>query len=110
MSERRGRPSANGGVGEHYADDLSTLAELKNYLCSMAASFDNSGVKATEVRWRTCEQCESPCAYGRKYVRLMHENRYVKATETRKTLWLRTALEPLNAKKACSDAQALRTD
>lgn len=93
--KKLGRPPAVGGFGGHYADELDTPELLKNYLCDLAADFNHSGKSAVKVHWRMCERCTSPCGYGRKYARIMRDRMQAKAAETRRVLWLKTALKPM---------------
>lgn len=65
----------------HFADDKS-MSALKQYLCSAARPY-----RSGDINHKACRNCESPCAFGKRYIMLLDAGEVPvkrKATNTKK--------------------------
>ena len=65
----------------HFAEDKS-MSALRQYLCSMARPY-----RTGDVNIKACRNCESPCAFGKRYLKLYDAGETPvkrKATNTKK--------------------------
>lgn len=87
--------------GVKLADDLKTMEKLKVYLCADAIS-KGGKVPRGRVDVDACRQCESQCAYGRKYIRLWKEKQEAAQVTATKATAARddAAVKKLEADKA----------
>lgn len=61
---------ASGRFGPVAAENLTTVKKVQSYLCSMAA---HSIGRKKEYNPEACKSCESPCAYGKKWIEMLEK-------------------------------------
>lgn len=91
----KGRPV----TGARYASEMKGINDLKECLCGLATRRDKHGKIIGAVRVDACKSCESPCAYGLRYLDLTAaQNGSDKVRSKRRDTmldgWLYTALHP----------------
>lgn len=74
------------------ASEISDKRVLRRYMCELA-----TGEEGREDYTHVCAACESPCAYGLRYMVLLEMDRqaHQKRVDMRRALWVETACAPL---------------